>query len=59
MALEIRDATAGDAEVMAAVRVASKRFAYRDFMPASYLGSDERAAEVLAEVRSDFELAYR
>ncbi len=34
--------------------MASKRFAYRDFVPASYLDSDEHAAEVLAEVRGDF-----
>ena len=54
MALEICDAVPADAEVMAAVRVASKRFAYRDFVPASYLDSDQHAAEVLAEVRADF-----
>jgi len=54
VALEIRDATPGDAGVMASIRVASKRFAYRDFVPGSYLDSDEHAAEVLAEVRADF-----
>ena len=53
-ALEIRDATPADAEVMAVIRVASKRFAYRDFVPASYLDSDEHATEVLSEVRADF-----
>ncbi len=57
MALEIRPATPADADVMAAIRVASKRFAYRDFVPASYLDSEEHAAKVLAEVRADFAAA--
>lgn len=52
--LEIRDAAPEDAEVMARIRVASKRFAYRDFVPASYLDSQEHEVIVLDEVRADF-----
>ena len=55
--LEIRDALPDDAKVMAQIRVASKRFAYREFVPASYLDSREHEVEVLREVRDDFAAA--
>ncbi len=52
--LEIRDVVPADAPVMAAVRTASKRFGYREFMPAAYLDAPERAVEVIEEIRADF-----
>jgi GNAT superfamily N-acetyltransferase len=55
--IEIRDATLADAKLMARIRVASRRFAYREFMPASYLDSQQQADEVLREIQREFEAA--